>query len=123
MADSTVIPFSGKSKTNAFDHGAAVAAIVAAIRSGEFPDWSPPTKDEWAEMADPYLISLRAAAIMARRPDAENVKAMAEMDREARKDFLTELQESAVLFGVWARLLEEASQCVSEASKNCRKKR
>jgi hypothetical protein len=62
------------------------------------PDWIPPTNEEWAELANPYLVTIRIAWQTVQRTKPDLVKMMAALDEDVGRGLMESFVDTLSFF-------------------------
>lgn len=90
------------------DDLAAMATLDFGPVSGLAERWSPPTNAEWADLANPHLISVRLAWLTLQKSKADLVAMCDELDDDAMTELVNQIGRSADWFEGLHKVLASA---------------
>ena len=85
-----------------------LAALEFAPWQGRAEGWTPPSNSEWANLANPHLISVRLAWVTLHKSKNELVSIAAELGEEALMELVGQIGRSADWFEGLHKLLASA---------------
>ena len=90
--------------------GEAVPATVPHFEPWQHEDgeWKPPTNKEWAELANPYAVTLRVAWIMVHKTEADLAEGLDEMGEDGGRELMRCFLDTIAFFKGALQLLEAA---------------